>query len=316
MIDEHRMKCSICPISCEEFGFCGGFFFNNNSWQRVYYNLKIVEATVEQIGFYHFCPGQRSILVISSGCNLPCIFCPEHDTVFEKKFAWSLDRAYSTILSEIHSRNPQIIGFYCNSILDSEVIARLKKFYWGKIVAKSNGFLSNKSINFLLDHVDGIIIRFLGFSVSSYCRLSVHPYGYKYAIKTLKAAITKNIHTEIEFHIVPGVTSEDEFMQFIDVLDTIKKDIPLHLKRFYPDFLEKSRAPTKTELLMRFYRLAKKKLRYVYTDLWYPHTNDTYCPNGHRVIRRLGWKVIEKNLIHNKCKICGAPIPIVLDETT
>lgn len=307
------MRCYICPIHCENVGFCGGFFYDGNTWRRIYHNVEILNVTIEKVGFYHFYPGEESLLIISSGCNLPCIFCPKHEVVFERKFALPLDKVYGMILSEIYDKNPKIVGFYCNSILDIEIIRMLRKSFWGKIVVRSNGFLSERSINSLLDEIDGIIIRFLGFSDTSYCRLSVHPNGYKYALETLRRASAKNIHVELEFYIVPGITSHNEFVDFISIIAEMNKNIPLHLKRFYPNFLEKSRSPTRTELLMRYFRLAKEKIRYVYADLWYPSTNDTYCPNNHRVIKRLGWKVMEKKLVGNRCRICGFQLPLVLD---
>jgi len=269
-----------------------------------------MRSTIEYLGLYHFYPKSEIAYVVTSGCNLSCTFCPEYKTVHSMQMSMSPDEVYAKVLKFTEEFSLDIIGFYCNSILDIELIEKLKHV-GRKIVALSHGFGTATSRNKLLSSLDAILVRFFGFSEETYSKLTSIPSGYKYALDTVKAAYKIGLHIETEFYIVPGITKENEFIRFVNAIKEINQSIPLHIRRFYPKFLEDKRSPTRTEDLIKFYKLAEGKLDYVYGDLWHSPMNNTFCPNGHLVIERFGWKVKRILLDGDRCSICGKKIPII-----
>jgi len=302
------MRCDICPLNCDKYSFCGGFIFSDKSMDRIYYNLKIKMVSIERFGLYHFLPGETTLSITTSGCNMSCLFCPEFEIIFHKSFAHNLDSMLGSIMNKIAEASPRIVGFYCNSLLDAELISNIRHHFNGNIVAISHGFADISQQRKLLSNVDGILIRFFGFSEESYSKLCTIPDGYRYAQRLLELASSLGIHTEVEFYIVPGVTDIDEFRMFIQILKNFRNPI-LHLKRFRPSFLMRDRSPTSARELLKFYNLAREDLWYVYGDLWHSDLNNTFCPNNHVVLRRFGWNLLENNIQKNKCRFCGVPIP-------
>ncbi len=311
MLSHMRARCTICPVNCVGIGFCGGIEIRNNSVGRYYSGLKITKRTIEYFGLYHFYPASEIAFIVTSGCNLSCVFCPEYLTIYNPQGYMTIDEVYAKVLSFMEDLNLNIAGFYCNSILDIDLIRRLKHS-GKKVVAISHGFFVARHVDTFLALLDAILIRFLGFSEDTYSKVTAIPVGYKYALRLLRRAYEHKLHAEIEFYVIPGITSLEEFTDFLDTVNTINRDIPLHIKRFYPRFLEDRRTPTRTEELMKFYQLAKERLNYVYADLWYPKTNNTYCPEGHLVIERFGWKTRRILLRGNRCPTCGREIPVVV----
>lgn len=301
-------ECKLCPIGCNGTSICMGF--NPDTLVRTYKNHRITELTIEYLGFYHFYPGSQAVLVVTSGCNLFCSFCPEFETIFLPADA-EIDQ--STILSKIinfaENRGTRIITFYCNSILDLELITKLKKLNY-LVTAITNGFISKNLLIDYVNNLDAILLRLIGFSKSSYAHMTPFPDAYLYSKELISTASAEGKFLEIEFQIIPGVTSEDEFRSFLEFISSINKNIPLHIKRFRPNFVELERRPTRTENLVKFYNISKQFLNYVYTDIWISPYCDTFCPNGHLQIKRFGWKIEMINLDGDKCSVCGEKIPI------
>ncbi len=307
-----KKKCELCPIACTDISICMGFSLADSPI-RTYRNYKITHIPIEKIGFYHYYPGSSAILVVTSGCNLLCSFCPEHDTVFsfsrEKK---SLNTLLSRILNLAERMGCHMIAFYCNSILDIDLMKSIReKFGYYKIVTLTNGFISSSHMIDYIKIVDAILLRIFGFSEETYSRITPFPDAYRYAREFIDVAKNNNKFLEVEFYVIPGITKEREFLYFLEFLREVNRDIPLHVRRFRPNFVELERRPTRTEVLLHYYNIARKYLNYVYADLWISPYSDTFCPNGHLLISRFGWKVKKVYIKKGRCPICGVEVPIV-----
>jgi pyruvate formate lyase activating enzyme len=96
------------------------------------------------------------------------------------------------------------------------------------------------------------------------------------------------------------------------IRDNIGGDVPVHFSRFFPAYKLRnlSHTPIKTLEEARGIGL-KEGLRYVYIGNVPGHEGEnTYCPrDGKLLIRRLGFRVLENNVVDGKCKFCGIEIP-------
>ncbi|MCR8433728.1 MAG: hypothetical protein QXH55_04745 [Candidatus Korarchaeota archaeon] len=288
--------------------------FDSHTWSRVYRNYKITNSTPERIGFYHYCPASPIALVVTSGCNLFCSFCPEFRIVYSP---WVIKEAnkytlMTEILNFVENHGVHAVALYCNSALDLELISDLKRF--SNIIAVTNGFISKDSLVSYISNLDAILLRLIGFSESSYARMTPFPDAYSYARELIIEANFRGKLLEVEFYIIPGVTSENEFVNFLRFIGLVNKNIPLHIKRFRRGFVELERRPTRTEDIVRYYNIAKQFLNYVYADIWISPYCDTFCPNGHLQIKRFGWKVRKINLKGDACSVCGERIPIKITK--
>src|SRR5437867_2778512 len=128
---------------------------------------------------------------------------------------------------------------------------------------------------------------------------------------------TKATHIEITDLIVPQVGDDLNAARRLSkfVYDELGPDTPIHFLRFHPDYKMNEFPWTPVETLEKHCEVATAAgLKYVYIGNVGGHKLEhTYCPGcGAIAIRRYqfditGW-YLDK---HNKCKKCGAQLPIV-----
>ncbi len=307
------MVCGLCPFNCEKLSLCGALLFSPSGYRRIYYNYRLETTTIEKFGLYHFYPGSNVLKVVTYGCNLSCKLCDEYRTIFLRKEAYDAGLITHKILDLLAYDSINIVGFYCNSILDLDMIASLRKFFSGRIIAVTHGFGSSEAQRKLATLVDALIIRFFGFSKYSYSKICSVPYGFKYALRLLNFLSKTYRHVEVEFYVIPGITTITEFESFLTELSRSGIPIILHIKRFVPNFLMNCKSPTSTRDLLRYYNIARKFHQYVYADVWHSSINDTYCTNGHIIIKREGWKTKFINIKNGRCAKCGVAVPGFFD---
>ena len=133
----------------------------------------------------------------------------------------------------------------------------------------------------------------------------------------LDALITmkkNDVFVEITNLIVP--TWNDSDKDFRDLCRWIVRnmgpDTPLHFSKFWPMHKLKNLPPTPTRTLNRAWEIALGEgLHYVYVGNVPNHPgNNTYCPIDKKIlIKRIGYKILENNIVDGKCKYCGVKIP-------
>jgi pyruvate formate lyase activating enzyme len=83
--------------------------------------------------------------------------------------------------------------------------------------------------------------------------------------RNVERLVKGGVHIEIAHLVVPGVSdSPDDFALLLDWAAQVSPDIPLHISRYFPAFRYDA-PPTDIPLIEKFYRMAKGKLKYVYT---------------------------------------------------
>jgi pyruvate formate lyase activating enzyme len=124
----------------------------------------------------------------------------------------------------------------------------------------------------------------------------------------------KGVEVELTNLIVP--TWNDNLKDIRDlcrwVVRNPGKDTPLHFSRFTPMFQLKNLPPTPVETLTAAWEIAKEEgLQFPYIGNVPNHPgNNTYCPHdGKLLVRRIGFMVLENNIVDGKCKYCRTPIP-------
>ena len=303
-------KCKLCPIGCVDVSVCMGFDANKHMFVRRYRNFRVMHLSIEEFGLYHFYPANSVILAVTSGCNMLCSFCPMHSTVFSFSEGIEEKEILLTIINAAERLGSNIVAFYCNSLLDLDLIRSIKTQFDYQIIAMTNGFISKEILKCYLSHLDAVLLRLFGFSDTTYSRITPILGATQHIQRFIYEAASKDKHLEIEFYVIPGITRDDEFLSLVSFLHKVNPNIPLHIRRFRPCFVELDRRPTQTEEILHYYNLAKKFLHYVYAELWISPYNDTFCPNGHLVIQRFGWKIRKIKIKEGKCPICGEEIPI------
>lgn len=87
-------------------------------------------------------------------------------------------------------------------------------------------------------------------------------------LETVKRTISlaaKQCHVEVTNLIIPGENDgEDEMKKLSSWLASINPEIPLHVTRFFPRWLMRSKKATPVEKIYRLSEIARENLRYVY----------------------------------------------------
>lgn len=256
--------------------------------------------TVENLHLFHFWPG-HNLLLLSKMCSLNCLDCWPGLFGFKKSKCSSSTNHLRNLL-----RNPENVGIAViyggnNTQTILKQFKKTKKLD-SKNVLITNGFLSRRDFNTLLPHIDALCLHLKAITVKNYVKLTGRPNGLKWALTTIRETLLRNIHLEVSYQLVPGINSSPSSIQkLVKTLKTYQKTIPLHLLRFYPNFIMQDRAPTRDRLIKNSWEIAKgSNLPFVYRDhLFQGKAKNTYI-NGKVRIKRRGDQVIPKNTSHYK----------------
>jgi pyruvate formate lyase activating enzyme len=132
-------------------------------------------------------------------------------------------------------------------------------------------------------------------------------------LRTLTILKKEGVWVEITNLIVP--TLNDNFGDIRRMARWIKKtlgaDVPIHFSRFWPQYKLRSLYPTPVSTLKQARDIALEEgLQYVYIgNVPDMGAESTVCPNCKKtVIKRIGYTVLQNNIIGGKCKFCGYKI--------
>jgi pyruvate formate lyase activating enzyme len=241
------MKCSLCHHNCDiplnGLGFCKA---------RSNIDGKIVDANyglltslcldpIEKKPLKEFYPGNMILSLGSYGCNLRCPFCQNYE-ISQRNLAQESHR-YSpleVVDLAIKSRVEGNIGiaFTYNEPLISlewvKDVASLAKSKGLKTVLVSNGNCSLTALEEILPYIDAMNIDLKGFSEKFYQWISG---SFTETKEFIKKASTKT-HLEITTLVIPGKNDSPlEMEEEARFLASINPKIPLHLTRYFPQYL-------------------------------------------------------------------------------
>lgn len=270
-----RVVCNICPHLCnieeDHIGFCGARGNKGGKITAINYGLVTGLALdpIEKKPLYHFHPGSNILSVGSFGCNLRCSFCQNYEISMSKlnevntRYV-SPEELVDTAKSLISQGNIGIAYTYNEPIIGYEYVmdcAKLAKEVGLKNVLVTNGYVSHEPLKEILKYIDGLNIDLKAFRDETYLKMSGELEPVK---KSIEIAAEYN-HVEVTTLLIPGDNdNEDEIHELSAFLSSIRKDIPLHLTRFFPRYKMQDRESTNIQKIHDLAEIAREYLDYVY----------------------------------------------------
>jgi len=272
---------------------------------------------IEKKPLYHVLPATTAFSIATAGCNLHCKYCQNwqisqrpaeetenYDLPPEKVIASAIENGCRSVT---YTYSEPVVFF--EYMLDT---AKLAKASGLLNVFRTAAYIEQAPLLELCPFIDAASVDLKGMTEKFYqemCGGTLAP-----VLDALKIMKENGVWIEITNLIVPTANDREEDIRplYQWVRDTLGPDVPLHFSRFWPQHQLKNLPPTPEEILTRAREMAiAAGLHYVYVGNIPEHDgNNTYCPNDHRLlVRRIGYSVLENNIVAGKCKSCGTPVP-------
>lgn len=318
------VRCELCNFECliasGQTGRCGARKNTEGKLYSLNYNMLCASAIdpIEKKPLYHFLPGTTSYSIAAPGCNFRCAFCQNWQisqwecSELNRCLKVSSDDIVDTAMKD---RCKSISYTYSEPTIFIETAADAAieaKKSGLKNVFVSNGYMTNKAINFASNWLDAANIDLKAFSQKFY--KDITEANLEPVLDTLRyIKHNTDIHLEITTLIIPDANDSTMELNSLArfIADEISPQTPWHVSAFYPAHKYKHSA-TDPKLVEKACDIGKSNgLEYVYAGN-IGIDNDTECPNcGRILIKRNGYNT---EVLINKpnCPDCKIPIPVVL----
>ncbi|QSQ08280.1 Pyruvate formate-lyase 1-activating enzyme [Koleobacter methoxysyntrophicus] len=318
--EDGRVKCFLCPHNCLISEGKSGFCRQRKNVKGKLYTLNYGRVSsygvdpIEKKPLYHFYPGSLIFSLGTLGCNFRCRFCQNWQIAqVEDGPAVGITPERAAELARSFKGNIGIAYTYSEPLIWYEYVletARLAKQKGLKNVLVTNGFVNEKPLKDLLPYIDAMNIDVKGFTrefYKEYIKGDLSP-----VIETVERA-SKECHVEITTLLIPGLNdSEEDIRALSRWLGSLKRDIPLHLTRYFPNY-KMDLPPTPVETMKKAREIAAAELDYVYLGNIRNEGNNTYCPRCRTLlIERTGTVKFQGLSQNGKCSNCGREINIVM----
>ena len=280
--------CNVCFRHCSiddgNLGFCRARSSKDGHVYPINYGrvTSLALDPIEKKPLNRFYPGSKILSVGSFGCNLRCPFCQNSEISWDdqvdrwQKTAESLSpKELADIAKEcVGSGNIGVAFTYNEPLIGYEYVrdtAKLIHEMGLKNVLVTNGTATKEVYEELADLIDAMNIDLKGFNTHYYS--DILKGDLDMVLEMIESAVTR-CHVELTTLIIPGENDSEEEMRQISTWiskltdasgNTIGKDIPLHISRFFPCFHMTDRAATDVSKIYRLADIAREKLKYVYT---------------------------------------------------
>ena len=321
-LKNNYVRCLLCPkyciISPGKLGFCRARKNINGVLYSLGYSKPCAVAVdpIEKKPFFHFLPGTKAFSIASAGCSLRCKYCqnwqisqfsPEQTKNYYLPPSKVVEYAKKYKCSSIAYTYSEPVNFY-EYMIDTAKIAKKEGI---KNVVHTAGYINPKPLENLCPYIDAVNVDLKGFNEKFYkniCGADLNT-----VLNTLKILKKHKIWIEITNLIVPGYNDKPEEIKkmCLWIKENLGPGTPVHFSRFYPKYKMLHLPSTPVKTLEKAVEIAKKAgLKYVYIGNVPGHKfENTYCPKcGKILIKRIGFTVIENNIVNGKCKFCGEKI--------
>ena len=307
--------CNLCPHNCRIKDGGVGLCLNRKNIDGALFSLNYTRITsaavdpIEKKPLYHFFPAQSILSFGTSGCSFKCDFCQNASIAFSGPDITEKMSPLECIMLAKQKGAKMIAYTYNEPYIWFEHVmecAALAKKEGMLNVLVTNGYYNEAPFRELLPYIDAMNIDLKAFSddfYKTYCKAELNP-----VLRTIEEAYLKT-HIEITTLLIPGLNDKDgELERLRDFLSGLSPDIPYHISKYFPR--NKMRiSETSEDILERAYRIAKKKLSYVYVGNTLGFDNNTYCPScGSLLIKRNIYNTQSIGLENNKCRVCQKEI--------
>ncbi|MFC1549179.1 AmmeMemoRadiSam system radical SAM enzyme, partial [Candidatus Omnitrophota bacterium] len=271
---------------------------------------------IEKKPLFHVLPGSKSLSIATAGCNSRCKYC-QNWTISQRTPEETNNRRMSCqdlVSAALTNKCASIAYTYTEPIVFYEYALEASRIAKEKGILNilvSGGKINPEPAKLISTVTDAINFDLKGFDdkyLQDTCaqRLS-------YILEALTIFKKNGVWVEITNLIVP--TLNDKMEDIRKMVRWIKKDlgpdVPIHFSRFWPQYKLRSLYPTPIATLKRAREIALEEgLHFAYIgNVPEIGVESTVCPGcGEVVIKRIGYKVLENNVVDGKCKSCGTRI--------
>ena len=317
------VQCELCPHLCVlDEGQKGNCRARTNKGGKV---ISLVYGKpcavhvdpIEKKPLYHFLPASTAFSIGTAGCNLHCKYCQNWDiSQSNPEETNNMDLPPGELVRRAAAYNCKSIAYtYNDPVIFLEYVvdtAKIGRKAGVKSVFITAGYINPKPLDELCSMVDAIKVDFKGITEEFYNKI---PLGrLQPVLDTIKMIKERKVWMELVNLIVPTLNdSKDDVARLIDwTVENVGVDVPLHFSKFWPQYQLKNLPPTPEETLDMAWQMAKKKgVHYAYIGNIPAHDgNNTYCTKCRKLlIKRIGYDVLENNVVSGKCASCNEVIP-------
>jgi len=317
------IECNLCPRHCFitdlERGYCGVRENRKDTYYTLVYGLpcSVNIDPIEKKPLFHFHPGAQTFSLATAGCNVNCKFCQNWEiSQTRPEQTRNIKLPPQDIIDICQKRSIPFIAYtYSEPIIFYEYmydIAELGNKSSIQSVMITGGFIEMEPLKDLLPHLAAVKVDLKAMR-EDYYRNIVHG-ELKPVLDALVQIKNSGTWLEIVYLVLPTLNdTDDEFRDLAQwIITNLGADTPLHLSRFYPQYLLKNLPPTPLGTLERAYEIARAEgLQFVYVGNVPGHRlESTYCPGcGEVLIQRRGYRIMNYNLNGNLCHKCKREIP-------
>jgi pyruvate formate lyase activating enzyme len=271
---------------------------------------------IEKKPFFHFLPSSKAFSIATAGCNFACLNCQNWEISQKSpKETENMDLMPAEVVDACIKNNCQSIAYtyseptvFYEYVHDTARIARSKGI---KNVYKSNGYINEQPLRMQCKYLDAANIDLKGFTEDTYLKLNSGKLAP--VLRTLQVLKDEGVWLEITNLVIPSWNDNLKIIRDMCkwLVANKMEDSPLHFSRFSPLYKLTQLPATPVLTLQKARDIALNAgLKYVYVGNL-PGTNleNTICPKCRKtVVERKGFKVIQKNIIEDKCGYCGERI--------
>lgn len=321
-IDKETVMCLLCPHQCVlkngMRSFCRVREPKDGKLYTLVYELPCSVHTdpIEKKPIYHVFPGSKSFSIATAGCNLRCKFC-QNWQISQEPPENTVNRylACEEVVKGAERQNCRSIAYtYAEPTIFYEYMvdtARIAKQRGIKNIWVTGGFINPHPLEMLCSVIDAANIDLKGFSdkyLRDVCSERLEP-----LLKAIKITKERGVWVEITNLVVPTLNDDPKMIKdmCLWIKENLGVDTPLHFSRFWPMYKLKNLPPTPLATLKTARKIAVDVgLNFVYIgNVPEDPGNNTYCPGCKKIIiRRIGYFILENNIVNSKCKFCGHKI--------
>ena len=322
-LGDGRVRCNLCAHRCVispgHRGICAVRENRDGTLYSLVYGKAISLAVdpIEKKPLFHFLPGSRAYSIATVGCNFTCLNCQNYTiSQYPREHNGQVigeEITPAEIVTDAVERGCQTIAYtYTEPTIFFEYAydtARLAHEKGLRNVFVSNGYMTEEAAEKIIPYLDGINIDLKGISDEFYRKIAggtLRP-----VLRSIERFHRAGVWVEVTTLIIPGMNDSDDDLRWIaEAIYGISPTIPWHISRFYPAYRLRDVPPTPVATLRRAREIGREVgLRYVYMGNVPGEGESTYCPHcGAKLIKRIGFAVVENRLQDGHCPKCGAPI--------
>ncbi len=317
------IECQLCPRACllteGQRGDCRVRIHLDGKLQTLVYGTpcSVHIDPIENKPLFHVLPRTGTLSIATAGCNLHCKFCqnwqisqrpPEETHNYDLPPARVVEAALKAKTQSISYTYSDPIIFY-EYVYDTARLAHQKNLLNIMVTA---GYINEKPLLDICPYIDAVNVDLKGITEEYYQNMSSATLAP--VQKAIKIMRREGVWVELTNLVVPTWNDQQKDIRALCrwITDNLGPDVPLHFSRFWPMHQLKNLPPTPPETLNMAWEIAKKEgLNYTYVGNMPGHPgNNTYCPVDKKLlIKRIGYQILENNIIDGKCRFCQTKIP-------